>query len=253
MTTSDASRTAVPPCLSHRRDDLHVEELDGEAVLYDPQNGTVHRFNATTFFVWSACDGWRTPKDIALGVAEHYSVGADEALKVVRSVIAQLHEKELLQADHADSADAGLAEWKRSALTNTTGQGIATDVALSTPKRAPVAQRADRGLSRRELLGGGVAKAVLAAPVILTFCAARAYAGASNPIHPGSATGPGGCKNIGFSCVVNADCCEGGAKSACQDQGGPTKTCCVQSNQSGCVYDNDCCNTNDVCIAGICQ
>ena len=91
---------------------------------------------------------------------------------------------------------------------------------------------------------------VFAAPVISTFCAAGAYAAASNPIHAGSPFGAGGCKNVGFSCTTNSDCCgQGTDLTACQ-----ATTCCVKSNKNGCLIDQDCCDfPTDTCNAGICN
>ena len=91
---------------------------------------------------------------------------------------------------------------------------------------------------------------VFAAPVTSTFCAAGAYAAASNPIHPGSPLGPGGCKNVGYSCADKQDCCGGGLSlTDCSDN-----VCCVKANKTGCVYDTDCCNyPADTCNAGVCN
>lgn len=88
-----------------RRDDLVLEELDGEALLYDSRNGAIHRFNATTFFVWNACDGSCTPNDIAVSLLRNYSVDADEAQRAVLTVIEQLHEEDLLDKERSGSGN----------------------------------------------------------------------------------------------------------------------------------------------------
>ena len=104
-------------------------------------------------------------------------------------------------------------------------------------------------MTRREALTAGASRLLFVAPVISTFCATRAHAAGSNPLHASSPLGPGGCKNVGFSCVINNDCCEEGiGKTACQ-----TGTCCVQHNEAGCLDDIDCCNGGDSCVAGQCQ
>ena len=54
----------APDAMPLRRDDIVLEELDGEAILYDPRYGAVHRFNAVTLFVWDLCDGSHTMTDI---------------------------------------------------------------------------------------------------------------------------------------------------------------------------------------------
>ena len=100
MITNGACENIGQPRFPRRRGDLSVEELDGEAVLYDPRNGAVHRFNATTFYVWNACDGSHTPQDVAITIADRYAVEAEDALKIVGGVVAQLSERGLLQNDH---------------------------------------------------------------------------------------------------------------------------------------------------------
>ena len=104
-----------------------------------------------------------------------------------------------------------------------------------------------RGLSRRELLSGGVTKAILAAPVISTFFATGAFA--SGP-SASAAFGEGECKNTGYSCVVKQDCCQGGPiNHECE-----AATCCLKKNVSGCVTDDDCCaEATSGCIAGTCE
>ena len=235
--------------LPRRRDDLHVEELDGEAVLYDPRTGAVHRFNATTFMVWKACDGTQRPHDLALGLMEDFSVSASEALRVVRQAIEQLTEKELLVEEPCapGTTDGGEAlPFAVSEMEVGDGGGNAIQEALKAiPSAESAAEAGAHGVSRRELLGGGITTAIIAAPVISTFFAAGAYA--SGPSASG-AYGIGGCKTIGYSCVVNGDCCESGTKTACQEG-----KCCVQHNESGCMGDETCCNANDVCIGGVCQ
>jgi len=201
--SEDKNHTTIPL----RRDDLHVEELDGEAVAFDPGNGAVHRLNATTYFVWTACAGSRHPEEIAQSVVERYAIDADKAAEVASSIIGQLHEKELL---HRNSRIA-----------------------------------AGPGLSRRELLSGGVAKAVWAAPVISTFFAAGAYA--SGPSASG-AFGPGGCKEGQYSCFVDTDCCQAPADRKCQNG-----FCCVKNNQP-CNVDADCCTDAGAgCVDGQCR
>jgi len=228
-----------------------VEELDGGAVVYDPHNGAVHHFNATTFLVWSACDGSLAPNDIAACVGERYSMGEHEAFTVVGSAVAQVCDKGLL----CDRCDAPNGTSDRAKPVSEVGyidapaQPRVGESSRTTSRPCMTAETGVPAPSRREILGGGVTKAVLAAPVISTFFAAGAYA--SGP-SASAAYGAGGCKTVGYSCTINSDCCEGGTTTACQDEGGATKTCCVQHNRSGCEEDADCCNLTDQCIAGFC-
>ena len=189
-----------------RRDDVHVEELDDEAVLYDPRTGAIHRMDATAYSVWKACDGSRTCDDVCHLVATRHRIGGVRAEQLVRSALELLDQKELM-----------------------VGSGATSDSALS----------------RREVLSGGIGRALVAAPMISTFFAAGAYA--SGP-SASAAFGGGACKNIGYSCGNANDCCEGPPQRGCQGS-----TCCVKSNQAGCVADADCCQAGNSCVAGTCE
>ena len=84
------------------RDDLALKELDGEAVLYDARHGAVHRFNATTLRIWHGCSGSQTLEEIAAQLVGDHSIPVDQALKLVNSVIAELHNRDLLHQHSAD-------------------------------------------------------------------------------------------------------------------------------------------------------
>jgi hypothetical protein len=228
-----------------------MEEMDGEAVLYDPRTGAVHQFNATTFVVWKACGGMQTAEDIARELMKHGSVNAAQALRVVREAIGQLDEKELLVESGWLPSAAENSETVSLAASPTQVQNTADAFGLdrqeSPPTRKPIP---GHGVSRRELLGGGITKAMLAAPVISTFFAAGAYA--SGP-SASAAFGAGGCKTVGYSCAVTNDCCGGASLRRCQTMGGPRTVCCVKKNSPGCVTAADCCDAGDVCVAGTCQ
>jgi hypothetical protein len=248
MAMNDATEHSARTGMPRRRDDLQIEGLDGEAVVYDPRDGAVHRFNATTFFVWNACDGLRSANDIAAGVVEHYSVGAGEALEVVHRVIAKLDEKGLLQAESSGSADEAntMKPGPEYATVDQQDRSMKAERTDSTLPAADPTETASQGLSRRALLGSSVTKAALAAPVISTFFAAGAYA--SGPSASG-AFGDGGCKTVGYSCAVPADCClEGTENTDCEDG-----VCCIRKGKTGCTTDDDCCSTaTGGCVGGTC-
>lgn len=231
-----------------RRNDLVFEELDGEAVLYDPRSGAVHRFNATTLLVWNACDGSHTTRDIAHALTEEGSIDWDDAGAVVERVITELKRQDLLQSSVPGAATGLYVEGRPD--TNRDAEDLrarkkAERGAVCAPGDSARSRSPARPLSRRELLRGGTGKLILAAPVISTFFAAGAYA--SGP-SASAAFGDGGCKTVAYSCAVNADCCEAGTRTACQES-----TCCAMHRQTGCTVDADCCNQGDVCNAGICE
>lgn len=205
-----------------RRDDLDFHELDGEAVLYDARCGAVHRFNAVTVSIWHACDGRRTTADIAQMLSEEYSVAIDHALAHVERAMAGFEERGLLQGERVE--------------TVTTAR---SDDESVVPRQIT---ETSRGVSRREVLRSTTGKVVLAAPLISTFFAAAACASAP-------ASGPGGCKLLGFSCTTGEQCCVLPPDGKCENG-----TCCVKNTRPGCEFDSDCCDYPiDTCVDGVCQ
>ena len=243
-------------CMPHgkplRREDLVLEELDGEAVLYDPRCGAVHRFDAPTLFVWEACDGTHGTADISRAVGDAYDVSVDEALGHVEQLIADLCARGLLaQGCTATAKVPAEATEGTTARAPIKRAGAATATGQPDGMGAPLPRGVSRGglPSRRAVLRGGATKLAFAAPVISTFFARPAYA--SNPVHPAwSAFGAGGCKNVGYSCTTHANCCGGGLDNTkCLG-----RTCCFQSGKTGCYRDTDCCDyPAESCVAGMCQ
>jgi hypothetical protein len=235
----------APP---RRRDDLHIDRLDGEAVLYDPRYASVHCLNAVTLLIWDNCDGLCSANEIALVLSDCYAINRRAALAHVERVVAELAELDLLDNESLTGGGVDPPSDEAAPLQNAEAD---SEGAITTggcpPHRPPV----DRGrVTRREAVRGGVIRLAFAAPVISTFFATPAYAAASNPIHPGSPLGPGGCKNVGFSCAANPDCCGSGLELAKCENG----ACCVPKNKTGCSLDEDCCDfPADTCNGGICN
>ena len=89
-----------------RRDDLVCEELDDEAVLFDPRLGSVHRFNAMTLFIWQRCDGAHAAHAMAEAVARRYAIDTQQALLHVERVVSEFDELGLLD-DSPGAPDPG--------------------------------------------------------------------------------------------------------------------------------------------------
>ena len=61
-TNKEQQRAAARPV---RRSDMTVQELDGEALVYDPVTADTHRLNETAYFIWRSCDGRSTSESVA--------------------------------------------------------------------------------------------------------------------------------------------------------------------------------------------
>jgi hypothetical protein len=239
MSTSTTQQESTPHDRPLRREDLVLEELDGEAVLYDPRCGAVHRFDALTLFVWDACDGSHSAADISRAVTATYDVNAHEASGHVVQVIAGFCTRDLLANGCGNTAKLPAEREVGAGIQAVYDVAGAAETGLQTGSlSAPVRRNPSpcRLLSRRSVLRGGAKKLAFAAPVISTFFARPAYA--SNPIHPAwSAFGAGGCKNVGYSCTGQGDCCYSGPDGTCEDS-----KCCFKNDRGPCTSDNDCCS-----------
>ncbi len=110
MARPDSTRTATAPAAPRwyerrselpvpaRRDEVTMELLDDEAVLFDPQTGTTLRVNETALAVWRACDGRTTLRSIAEQLSRDYEVDFDRALDDVEQVVCLLTQHGLLAA-----------------------------------------------------------------------------------------------------------------------------------------------------------
>ena len=82
----DASESARPV----RRSDVTVQELDGEALIYDPVTADTHRLNRTAYLIWQSCDGRLAPADLAVRLIEVYDVERQEALQHAQRMVGEL-------------------------------------------------------------------------------------------------------------------------------------------------------------------
>lgn len=75
-----------------RREDLVIQEMPGEVLVYDLQSNKAHCLNETAAAIWKSCDGVNTVADIS-----RLTKGAGEDM--VWLAIDQLSEKNLLAAE----------------------------------------------------------------------------------------------------------------------------------------------------------
>jgi Coenzyme PQQ synthesis protein D (PqqD) len=72
-------------------------ELDGEAVLLNPEVGASYTLNRVGTLIWKMLDGMHTPDDIAGAICQVYQVEHERALQDVASILADLRENNLLK------------------------------------------------------------------------------------------------------------------------------------------------------------
>ena len=63
-----------------RQDELLVEELQDETLIYDLKRHKVHCLNRRTALVWRHCDGQTSVAEVAALLEEQSAIPADEAV-----------------------------------------------------------------------------------------------------------------------------------------------------------------------------
>ncbi|MGV3721030.1 MAG: PqqD family protein [Actinomycetota bacterium] len=79
-----------------RHNDLVIERLPGETVVYDLRTHQVHCLNPAAVRAWELCDGSHTRKDLAEALQRDFDLPSDEA--VVDYALASLQKAALLPA-----------------------------------------------------------------------------------------------------------------------------------------------------------
>jgi PqqD family protein of HPr-rel-A system len=69
------------------RADLTAVEIQGEAVVYDPQGVRLHHLNPAAAVVFQLCDGSGTVKELAEDIAEALGLPQDDVTDQVRRVV----------------------------------------------------------------------------------------------------------------------------------------------------------------------
>jgi hypothetical protein len=85
------------PLRPRSRDDLAVVELDGEAVIYDESNGSLHHLNPTATIVFSLCDGTATIAELASEIADAFAKPENEVESQVRRLVRSFRTQSLLE------------------------------------------------------------------------------------------------------------------------------------------------------------
>ncbi len=73
----DTTRALMPRA---RQDELHVEEVQDETLVYDLKRDMAHCLNQTAAVVWQHCDGQTSVADVAGLLEEQFATPIDEAV-----------------------------------------------------------------------------------------------------------------------------------------------------------------------------
>ena len=73
-----------------------MEEVDGEVLVLDDENGYIHQLNDTASFVWRQIDGKTCCEEIAKRLADSFEVELADAARDVEGLIEKFRELNLL-------------------------------------------------------------------------------------------------------------------------------------------------------------
>lgn len=78
-----------------RKDDLVIQELDGEVMVYDLKENKALCLNQTSALIWQLCDGKQTQKEISIKLSEKLKSKANEEL--IWFALGQLKKEKLIE------------------------------------------------------------------------------------------------------------------------------------------------------------
>lgn len=85
-----------------RKANVVDNDLDREAVLFNPATGATHRLNETARVVWRQCNGQTAARQIAERLSEDYDVDPETALQHVEQLIVVFAEAGLLEMNESE-------------------------------------------------------------------------------------------------------------------------------------------------------
>ena len=121
-----------------RKDDLVIQEVTGETLVYDLKSHQAHCLNHTAALVWKNCDGKRTVAQLMQRLERELKSPVSE--EVVWLALDQLEKSNLLE--EGTLVPLGLAPMSRRALIRSLGVATALAVPLVTSIVSPTAAQA---------------------------------------------------------------------------------------------------------------
>lgn len=84
------------------RDDLIFREIDGEAVIFDPETGSMHSLTRTAALIWKLCDGEHRIDDIVEEILRRFEARPEEVREDVEGTVRKFQALGLLKAEPRD-------------------------------------------------------------------------------------------------------------------------------------------------------
>ncbi|MFO1092665.1 MAG: PqqD family peptide modification chaperone [Planctomycetaceae bacterium] len=114
-----------------RTDDLHVEEVGDELVVFDHRTHAAHALNAAAAFVWERCDGEHSLEQIEVDARAH-----DLPTDAVRQAIQLLHDRQLLTVGPRQSGEQSRGLTRRMLTRAAVAAVVPAIVSMAAPANA---------------------------------------------------------------------------------------------------------------------
>lgn len=171
-----------------RLQDLVVQELPGETLVYDLRTHRAVALNESLTMVWRNCDGSQTVEEIAASLSDHF--GTEVPRETVLFALEELNREELLQRS-------------------------------STAEYLP-------GISRRDAIRRIGQMTAVAIPIIASITAPLAAQAQSTCIPGGSCTcNARSSGRVGLQCTPSVPCANAACRCVWRDNGNNQGTCVV--------------------------
>lgn len=169
-----------------RKENLVVQEIDGEILIYDLQNDKAFCLNSTSALVWQACDGNRNIKEISDFVSQKLNSPTNDDL--IWLALEQLKKEKLI--DKSTEPDGRFAGLSRRDVIKKIGLASAVALPVVASMVAPLAAHAASGCPTAActcpfLFGvGSTCMTGTCAPTAMCGCLVMTNAPGTNP-NPG--------------------------------------------------------------------
>lgn len=80
-----------------RMSDVRTQAVGGETVVLDERGGHIHQLNYVASFIWRACDGKTSVKDIIRMLTQEFDVQEAAAAGDVKDTVERLQELGLIE------------------------------------------------------------------------------------------------------------------------------------------------------------
>lgn len=83
--------------IPERRDDVICREEEFGAIIFDPQEGRMHKLNKEGYLIWELCDGKTDLDTIVKNLAESEGEDAEQVKEAVEAFLKDMNERKLIK------------------------------------------------------------------------------------------------------------------------------------------------------------